>query len=205
MPKLIDLTGQRFGRLTIVERAENIGRTTRWRCVCDCGNETVARQPDLRSGRTRSCGCLFSEQLAERNATHNLSKTRLCNIWRSMKDRCYNPNCQAFKNYGGRGIEVCKEWRCDLKAFYDWAISNGYDDSLTIDRIDVNGNYEPSNCRWADKTVQANNTRANHLLEYGGETMTIADWSRRTGIKQHTILRRLSLGWDIEKTLKTPV
>lgn len=205
MPKLIDLTGQRFERLTVIERAENAGRTTRWKCVCDCGNVTIVRQPDLKSGRTLSCGCLFSEQLAERNAKHGLSKTRICNIWRSMKDRCYNSNCKAYKNYGGRGIRVCDEWLNDLKGFYDWSMTNGYEENLTLDRIDVNGNYEPSNCRWADRTTQANNTRSNHLIEYDGKTQTIAEWSRETGIKQHTIIRRLGLGWSIERTLKTPV
>lgn len=193
-----------FGRLTVLDRAENAGRTTRWKCICSCGKETIVRQPDLKSGRTTSCGCRFSEQLAERNSKHGLSGTKLCNIWRSMKDRCYNSNCPAYKNYGGRGIKVCDEWFSDLKAFYDWSIANGYDEGLTIDRIDVNGNYEPSNCRWVDRIVQANNTRSNHFIEYDGRTQTIAEWSKELGIKQHTILRRLSLGWTIERALRTP-
>lgn len=205
MPRFIDLTGEKFGRLTVIERAENIGRTTRWKCHCECGSDVIVRQPDLKSGRTQSCGCIHSEQLAERNRTHNLSKTRICNIWRGMKDRCYNPNCKAYKNYGERGIKVCDEWIHDLQAFFDWSMNNGYSENLTIDRIDVNGDYSPENCRWVDMTIQANNTRSNHLIACDGKTMTIAEWSRETGIKQHTIIRRLNLGWDIERALKTPV
>jgi len=205
VPKLIDLTGNTFGRLTVIERAENAGKTTRWKCQCECGAETIVRQPDLKSGRTSSCGCLFSEQLAARNSKHGLSNTKLCSTWRAMKGRCYNPNCRAFKNYGGRGIGVCDEWRNDLEAFYNWSMANGYQDNLSIDRIDVNGDYSPNNCRWTTKIVQANNTRSNHLLEYEGRTQTIAEWSREVGIKQHTIVRRLNLGWSVEKALKTPV
>lgn len=204
MPKLIDQSGKRFGRLVVVKRAANSGRTTRWECRCDCGNVVIVRQPDLHSGRTQSCGCIHREQLADRNRTHNLSYTRLCSIWRAMKGRCYNTNSQAYPNYGGRGITVCDEWKNDLEAFYAWAIANGYDEHLSIDRIDVNGNYEPSNCRWADKNTQANNTRNNRVLECDGKQQTIAQWSKETGIKAHTIRRRLELGWTIEKALKTP-
>ncbi len=204
MPKLIDLTGQKFGRLVVVERAENIGRTTRWRCVCECGNYVIVRQPDLHSGRTQSCGCIHKMQLAERNRSHGLSYTRLSSIWRAMKGRCYNPNSYAYHNYGGRGIKVCDEWKNDFVSFYNWAIANGYDEHLSIDRIDVNGDYEPANCRWADKSTQANNTRCNRKIEYDGKVQTVSQWSAETGIKSSTIRRRLSLGWTIEKTLKTP-
>lgn len=204
MPKLIDLTGSRFGRLVVVERAENIGRTTRWLCRCDCGNTVVVRQPDMRSGRTQSCGCIHKEQLADRNRTHGLSYTRLCSIWRAMKVRCYSQNSQAYPNYGGRGIKICDEWKNDIEAFYTWAMANGYDDHLSIDRIDVDGNYEPSNCRWADKRTQANNTRSNRILECDGKAQTISQWSAETGIKAHTIRKRIEMGWTIEKALKTP-
>lgn len=202
--KLVDLTGQRFGRLTVIERAPNVGRKTMWKCKCDCGNYTVVGQTDLHSQRTKSCGCMFKEQLAERNTKHGLSNTRLCSIWRAMKGRCDNPNNRAYKNYGGRGIKVCAEWENDLQAFYSWAISNGYTDELSIDRIDVNGNYCPENCRWASKKVQANNTRANRYLEYNGKRQTIAQWGAETGVRPATIRRRLELGWTIENALKTP-
>lgn len=203
MPKLLDLTGQRFGRLVVVERAENSGRTTRWLCVCECGRNVVVRQPDIKSGKTQSCGCAHKEQLAKRNRTHGLSQTRISRIWRAMKDRCYNPNAQAFQNYGGRGITVCDEWKNDMMSFYTWSIEHGYDDHLSIDRIDVNGNYEPTNCRWVDKKTQANNTRSNHMIEYGGRVQSLSKWSAETGIKPHTIRRRLELGWSIEKALTT--
>ena len=203
MPKLIDLTGKRFGRLIVEGRAENAGRTTRWNCVCDCGNKLAVRQPDLRGGKTLSCGCLHKEQLSKRNTVHGLSDTRLCYIWRSMKDRCGNKNNKAFKNYGGRGIKVCKEWDTDFKTFYDWSMKNGYEDNLSIDRIDVNGNYEPQNCRWTNRKTQANNTRSNHFIEYKGKTQTISQWSDELGINQHTLLQRLRRGWTIERTIET--
>lgn len=205
MPKLIDQTGKRFGRLVVVKRAANSGRTTRWECLCDCGNVVTVRQPDLHAGRTQSCGCIHKEQLADRNRTHNLSYTRLCSIWRAMKVRCYSTKSKAYSNYGGRGIAVCDEWKNNLEAFYSWAIAHGYDEHLTLDRIDVNGNYCPENCRWTDRKTQANNTRSNRVIEYDGKRLTIAQWSSETGIKPHTIRRRLELGWTIEKALKTPV
>lgn len=204
MPKLIDLASMRFGRLVVVSRAENVGRTTRWNCLCDCGNLVIVRQPDLKARKTQSCGCLHREQLAERNTVHGLSKTKLCDIWRSMKDRCNNPKNRAYKNYGGRGISICNEWLTDFKAFYDWAMANGYGDNKSIDRINVNGNYEPENCRWTDYKTQANNTRANHFVEYNGKTQTIAQWADECGIKQHTLIQRLRRGWTIEKALTTP-
>lgn len=201
MGKFIDLTGQKFGRLTVIERTESSNKNIKWLCECECGGIVSVFGTDLKSGKTQSCGCIASEILSERNFKHGLSQTRLCRIWRHMKERCFNPKCPAYHNYGGRGIAMSDEWVKSFQAFYDWAMENGYEENLTIDRIDNNGNYEPSNCRWVTRKVQANNMRVNHRLTYNGEDKTIAEWSDVTGIKQHTIIRRLGLGWSVEKAL----
>ena len=128
------------------------------------------------------------------------------NTWYNIKRRCYDPTDRNFKDYGGRGITVCVEWKNDFKSFYDWAMANGYLDNLTIDRIDVNGNYCPDNCRWATIYEQANNKRNNHLLTYNGCTTTMAEWSRKAKIPYRTLINRINvLGWPVDKALTTPV
>lgn len=139
------------------------------------------------------------------NYKHGLKNTRLFSIWSNMKTRCYNSNSLQFKSYGARGIKICTEWLNDFKKFYDWAMSNGYDDNLTLDRIDVNGHYEPSNCRWTTSKVQANNRRTNKLLEYNGEIKTLMEWCEDHEINYKTVRDRLKRGWDIEKALECPV
>ena len=142
--KAIDLTGQRFGRLTVLERAGTDSRREAvWRCICTCGNEIYVQGHHLRCGNTQSCGCLRVDTAT----THGESRSRLYHIWFGMKTRCYNPNTKDFKNYGGRGITVCPEWLYDFPAFQKWAIANGYRDDLTIDRIDNDKGYSPDNCR----------------------------------------------------------
>lgn len=209
MGKAIDLTGQVFGRWVVIERAANTkGGAIKWICQCECGKVRVVYGWTLRKGVSKSCGCLHNEQLVIRskqtNTKHGWGKTRLYNIWNSMKQRCLNKNSKDYRRYGGRGITVCKEWVESFEAFRDWAIANGYADNLTIDRINNNGNYEPSNCRWTTNKRQQNNKRNNHLLTYRGETHSISEWAKKVGISVTALKQRIYAHWTIEKALTTP-
>ena len=165
MGKFIDLTGQKFGRLTVIERADNTKQgQAKWLCQCDCGRKTVVMGKSLRNGNTKSCGCLQKETIGYKRTIHGQTNTRFYRIWCGMKSRCYNKKNPHFHLYGGRGIKVCNEWLKDFQTFYDWAIANGYADNLTLDRINVNGNYEPSNCRWITRKEQNNNKRAEPII-----------------------------------------
>ena len=206
MPPRIDLTGQKFGRLTVTGYSHTTNRKSFWRCVCECGNTTIVYGESLKKGHTQSCGCLQREITRRRVLKHGQRHSRLYRIWCDMKTRCYSPNRKIFKYYGGRGIIVCDEWKNDFQTFYDWATANGYHDDLTIDRIDVNGNYCPENCRWITMKEQCNNRTSNHLLTYNGRTMTIAEWSEETNISSRTIEQRLNRhGWSVDRALTTPV
>lgn len=198
-----DLTGNRYGKLTVVKRVYKDGeRKTHWLCKCDCGNETVVSSDNLKNGHTKSCGCLRVETSKVSLTTHGLSKTRLYKIYKGMKARTTNSSCNEYKNYGGRDIKICDEWLNDFTAFYCWAMGNGYKDGLTIDRIDVNGNYEPSNCRWATMKEQQNNRTNNHNITHNGETLTMKQWAEKLGINYKTLERRINAyHLPIEKAL----
>jgi len=162
--RYIDLTGQQFGRLKVLsihEKAKH-GKSIKWLCSCVCGKTTVALSYKLRNGRKRSCGCLHHDVLVQRNYKHGLAhKHKLYSVWNGMKERCANPNNNRYHCYGGRGIAVCENWINSFENFYNWAIENGYKEGLSIDRINNNGNYELSNCRWTTVKEQANNRRTN--------------------------------------------
>ena len=200
MSKVIDLTDKTFGYLTVIERdgSNNDGRAM-WLYRCKCGKEKIAMGKDLREGKITSCGCMRGKL----NRTHNKSKTKLYKVWKSMRKRCNNKNGTGYKNYGGRGIKVCKEWQKDFVIFYKWAIDNGYKENLSIDRINNDGNYEPLNCRWADRITQNNNTRRNHFITIKNETHTINEWARIIGVPRTTIKSRLKYGWTGEKLLQS--
>ena len=200
----VDLTGQRFGRLKVLEFVPNDRRKAYWKCQCDCGNITTIIGRDLRRGHTLSCGCFQIEQAVKCNTKHNSKHTRIYSIWCGMKQRCLNSNNESYKDYGGRGITICEEWLNDFKVFYDWALQNGYTDELTIDRIDVNGNYEPNNCRWTDMKTQQRNKSSNVFVEYQGRKITIAEAASELGIKRNVLYARYSKG-DRGEELFRPV
>ena len=225
-PNFIDMTGWKMWEhgvpdswITVISLAEPYispkdgHKRQMWLCRCQCGKEFLCLGHRIRHGITKSCGCKpqadgydFITNLGKKNKTHGDTGTRLYKIWSSMKARCNNPHDGHYKDYGERGIAVCDEWMMSYEDFKKWAEENGYKNNLTIDRIDVNGNYEPSNCRWANSTEQANNRRSSVLLDYNGETMTISQWAKRIGIKTVTLHARIKrYGWSIERALTEPV
>lgn len=194
MFKLIDLVGQEFGRLIILKRIKN-SKYTSWECRCICGNIIIATTNSLRSKKVQSCGCLRKEVTIKRMTTHGMSRTSEYKSWTHMISRCHNPTDQDFKNYGDRGIKVCKEWRESFLAFYRY-IGDRPSPKHSIDRIDNNGNYQPGNVRWANKKVQANNSRHNHLITINGKTKNITQWAKIINIPPALIVCRLQLGWN---------
>lgn len=199
--------GEKYNRLTVIELDKIVKRVRKngqvnnieyYKCQCSCGKTISVQKSCLKNNHVKSCGCLNKEKRTKHNGKH----TRLYKIWGSMKSRCFNINIEAFCNYGGRGITVCDQWKNDFKAFYDWAMSNGYKEDLTIDRIDVNGNYEPSNCRWATYKEQNNNRRTNFYIEYHGQKKTISDWARAYNIHPDTLRKRIKkYKWNVEEAL----
>lgn len=202
---MIDLTGKRFGRLLVTGLHEDPNDDKlKWDCVCDCGTKKVIYGAYLRNGQVRSCGCLRAENEAPK--PDSFHSQRLYGVWRGMLQRCSDQNHSSFNNYGGRGISVCDEWK-DYRNFRDWAYANGYDEdhdtkACTLDRIDVNGNYCPDNCRWVDRKTQSRNTRRNYLIEYKGELLPATDVAEREGVNVYTLIQRLKGGCSLENALK---
>lgn len=191
-----NLIGQKFGRLTVIERnGSNKRNQANWLCLCDCGKKITVLGARLRNGTTKSCGCLreITKRKSKKgiNSTHGLSQTRLYAIWSSMKRRCYKEKEPMYKYYGARGIKICDEWKNSFIDFYNWSMTNGYNDNLSIDRINNNGNYEPTNCRWATRQEQCNNRRSNYIVEYNGEKHTITEIHNKTKIDRRTIKSRI--------------
>ena len=196
--KTENLIGKKFGRLLVIGMDENrtADRRYKWICKCDCGNVTSKSGRLLKKGSVQSCGCI--------NRREYDAKSRLYHIWVGMRHRCNSPKSDAYENYGGRGIKVCDEWNNDFAIFQSWAMKNGYNDSLTIERKNVDGNYEPSNCIWIPRSEQPKNTRSNHRVEINGESRTLAEWERVTGLSASTIGKRIKAGWSIEDALSKP-
>ena len=181
-----DWTGERFGKVVVLERAENSKHgKSRQRCKCDCGKIFVTDTQNLVNGDCQSCGCLHRELFGSAHRTHGLSKEAIYAVWCDMRHRCSNPQHHGYKYYGGRGISVCKEWRDSFIAFYKWAISSGYAKGLTIERKDVNGNYCPENCTWITMKEQRRNRRDVEL--YDGKTQS--EWARELGLSRVTLFR----------------
>lgn len=186
--KAEDLTGKKFGRLTVVSRAKNIGCHVAWNCVCECGNHTVVRTYQLKHGLSKSCGCLSIDITKERCTIHGETKTRLYSIWRSIKKRCYDPKNPSYKYYGLKGIEMCDEWRNDYMSFRNWALSSGYKDGLTIDRKNNSLGYFPNNCKWSTYLEQENHRSNNHKVTYNGVGLNVSQWCAITGVPKSTFL-----------------
>lgn len=206
-----DLTGRKFGRLTVLEEAE--GRSSqgyvRWICQCSCKEKTViiVTSGNLKSGKTRSCGCLQRECTINRNKSRenypiSERETRLYRIWGGMKARTSYESQKSYSDYGARGIRVCDDWKNDFMKFKDWSLSHGYRDDLSIDRLDNDSDYTPDNCRWATRKEQHNNQRSNILLTYDGQTHTAAQWAEIMNVPKDRIYKRIRRGRDIEEILK---
>lgn len=199
MGTLIDLTGQRFGRLTVLERSvSNKHKQLRWRCRCECGNFCTPLGMTLRKGDTQSCGCLAKESIASVNYKHGKTRTSIYSIWRSMMQRCYDVNSQAYARYGARGITVCDAWH-NFETFY--ADMGDKPARCSLERINNDASYSPKNVCWADSKQQANNRRSNVVLEFQGRRQTMQQWCDETGLKIGTVWARLNRGWSVDRAL----
>lgn len=209
MNKSNEFVGKRFGLLTVIkriERPELKSKHIMWECLCDCGNTTDVASNDLkRSVENKSCGCYRDQMSRERWLKHGDSNSKLHSIWKGMRKRCNSKNNYNYHNYGGRGIKIHKDWEKYIN-FKEWAMNNGYEEGLSIERIDNKGDYEPLNCKWGTWFEQANNRRGNHDITYKGKTQTLSQWAREVGINKTTLRGRMNdLGWSIEDALTKPV
>lgn len=204
MSKFVDLTNHRFGRWSVLERAASAGRRTMWTCRCSCGTTRAVEASNLRNGLSSSCGCLMRQRAREANRTHGLTGTPEHRSWKSMISRCTQPSSRDFADYGGRGISVCARWRSSFANFFE---DMGPRPSLghSLDRIDVNGDYEPENCRWANAKEQARNRRTSHVVTFLGRSMSLAEACEAAGLPYGLVHDRIStLGWPAAVALSTP-
>lgn len=203
MGKFIDITGKVFGRLTVLKFSHRDNhRNSYWLCQCSCGKQLTVLKSNLTGGKTLSCGCFRSEQNSLNNQLCK-DKERVClyQKWANMKKRCYDSKNPGYKNYGGRGIKICDEWKDNFDLFLNWAKNNGYKLGLTIDRINVNGNYEPGNCRFISIKEQANNKTTNRIINCNGITKTLAEWAEFFKVDSHFIRNKVKKGLTFEKVI----
>lgn len=194
----MDLTGKRFGRwLVLEETSERRKGNVMWLCKCDCGTVRTVSASTLKTGKSVSCGCYNKEVIT----THGKTHSRLYHTWTSMVRRCTDPNSPEADGYINRGIKVCDEWLNSFEAFRDWATENGYQDGLSIDRINNNGNYEPSNCRWATAKEQSRNRRSNVILTYNGESHCMVEWAEILKVPRDRLANRYRRGWPTKEIL----
>ena len=203
MKEKLDLTGKQFGDWTVLYEEPQEGYVRKWRCRCVCGAEKTVYQGNLTQGKSQGCGCAARQQSRERSKTHGKRHTRIYTVWCLMRRRCYDKTTPSYNSYGGRGITVCDEWlgKDGFQNFWNWAYANGYDADApkfqcTIDRIDVNGNYCPENCRWVDMRTQARNKQDTHWVEFGGETISLAEFCEKYNVSHGLACERLQRGWS---------
>ena len=204
MSRLIDLTGRTFGRLTVIRKA---GRsktgTMKWLCKCECGNESITRSDNLRNGRAQSCGCLRREVPSKHLGTHFMTGTKIYNIWVHMRNRCSNPQNQAYKNYGARGITVCERWQIFDNFYLDMGDRPG---GMSLERIDNDKGYSPGNCKWATTKEQHRNTRRNRIIEYDGRKQCLSEWADDVGMSSSVLHNRLvQKKWTVERAFTQEV
>lgn len=204
MSNFEDLTGKTYNMLTVIKRLpNNSSGATVWECQCECGRITKVRSSNLKNGNVKSCGCLKHRSTS---TTHNKSNTKLYGIWNAMKQRCYNPNYHAYKNYGGRGIIICDDWVNSFNNFYNWAINNGYQEGLSIERINVDDNYYPNNCTWITLAQQAQNRRSCHMFCYNNKKQNLTQWCNELGLDYKLVHNRIfKLNWSFERAISEPV
>ncbi|MFI2856871.1 hypothetical protein ACH6EH_06995 [Paenibacillus sp. JSM ZJ436] len=198
-----DLVGKKINMLTVLEKVSESGYSL-FLCECECGSQKIFRGKDLNQDKVKSCGNHYRDLIGEANSTHKKTNTRIYKIYRGMMMRCFDENSQSYQGYGGRGISVCSEWADTdgFMSFYNWSMENGYDETLTIDRIDNERGYSPSNCRWTTREVQQNNRRGNILFTHEGETKTLAQWCKILNLKYDTIWKRIyKYNFSFEKAI----
>lgn len=205
-----ELLNQQFGDLTVTQKLDSRKGHMHWLCRCKCGKIAEVSTGNLNSGHTKSCGCLQKKRSAEIKMVHGLYKdatgkrTKLYHVWGGMKERCFNQNHQAYKDYGRRGITVCEEW-LEYAVFHDWAMKSGYKQGLSIERINNDGNYEPANCEWIPRLHQAANRRNVRMITHDDVTLTASEWGKRLNLNPKNILNRLRRGWSVEEALTNSI